>query len=167
MEYSTSFTLALRCQNESLLLLPITCNCLIRAVTEVVPSVLWSYWLVGLQEGHLACKKLSGGVLSWLSFWSEVQTCIWPSWCHCHSLSVASVKSRLVLSFWYRVTWVVPGKGLLNVCVYVCVCVIRAMIIWIAVIVFEIVKFCLLFAAYLSPAIWYKCTQDKYRTVSF
>jgi len=26
-----------------------------------------------------ACKKLSGGVLVWLSVWSEVQTCIWPS----------------------------------------------------------------------------------------
>jgi len=25
--------------------------------------------LVGRQEGHLACKKLSGGVLSWLSVW--------------------------------------------------------------------------------------------------
>ena len=24
-------------------------------------------------------KKLSGGVLAWLSDWSEVQTCIWPS----------------------------------------------------------------------------------------
>ena len=35
---------------------------------------------------HPACKKLSGGVLAWLSVWSEVQTCIWPSWCHCHSL---------------------------------------------------------------------------------
>jgi len=35
--------------------------------------------LVGRQEGHLACKKLSGGVLVWLSVWSEVQTCIWPS----------------------------------------------------------------------------------------
>jgi len=35
--------------------------------------------LVGWQEGHPACKKLSGGVLSWLSVWSEVQTCIWPS----------------------------------------------------------------------------------------
>jgi len=43
--------------------------------------------LVGWQEGHPACKKLSGGVLAWLSVWSEVQTCIWPSWCHCHSLS--------------------------------------------------------------------------------
>jgi len=36
--------------------------------------------LVGQQEGHPACKKLSGvGVLVWLSVWSEVQTCIWPS----------------------------------------------------------------------------------------
>jgi len=35
--------------------------------------------LVGRQEGHPACKKLSGGVLSWLSVWSEVQTCILPS----------------------------------------------------------------------------------------
>jgi len=32
--------------------------------------------LVGRQEGHPACKKLSGGVLAWLSAWSEVQTCI-------------------------------------------------------------------------------------------
>jgi len=35
--------------------------------------------LVGRQEVHLACKKLSGEVLAWLSVWSEVQTCIWPS----------------------------------------------------------------------------------------
>jgi len=57
--------------------------------------------LVGRQEGHPAYKKtvsclfwlepgfrviatvirllLSGGVLAWLSVWSEVQTCIWPS----------------------------------------------------------------------------------------
>jgi len=31
--------------------------------------------LVGRQEGHPACKKLSCGVLAWLSAWSEVQTC--------------------------------------------------------------------------------------------
>ena len=55
--------------------------------------------------------------------WSEVQTCIWSSWCHCHSLSLASVKSRLVLPSWYRLTWVVPEKGPLNGCVWwVCVC---------------------------------------------
>jgi len=35
--------------------------------------------LVGRQEGHPACKKLSGGVLAWLSAWSEVQTCTRPS----------------------------------------------------------------------------------------
>jgi len=35
--------------------------------------------LVGRQERHPACKKLSVGVLAWLSVWSEVQTCIWPS----------------------------------------------------------------------------------------
>jgi len=52
--------------------------------------------LVGRQEGHPACKKLSGRVLAWLSVWSEVHSCIRPSWCHCHSLSVVSVKSRLV-----------------------------------------------------------------------
>ena len=33
--------------------------------------------LVGRQEGHPARKKkLSGGVLAWLSAWSEMQTCI-------------------------------------------------------------------------------------------
>jgi len=35
--------------------------------------------LVGRHEGHLACKKMSGGVLAWLSICSEVQTGIWPS----------------------------------------------------------------------------------------
>jgi len=35
--------------------------------------------LVGRQEGHPACKKQSGVVLAWLSVWSKVQTCMWPS----------------------------------------------------------------------------------------
>ena len=63
---------------------------------------------------------MSGGVLAWLSVWSEVLTCIWPSWCHSYSLSVAPVKSRLVLPFWYRLTRVVLDKGPLNGCVCVC-----------------------------------------------
>ena len=80
--------------------------------------------LVGPEEGHPTFKKLSSGVLAWLSVWSEMQTCILPSWCHCHSLSLASVKSRLVLPFLYRLTWVVPEKGPLNgcVCVWLCMC---------------------------------------------
>ena len=48
-----------------------------------------------------------------------MQTCIWPSGCHCHSLSLASVKSRLVLPFWHRLARVVPNKGPLNGCVCV------------------------------------------------
>ena len=95
-----------------------------RAVSRTVCCLWWCALsaltlLVGWQEGHPACKKLSGGVMAWLSVWSEVQTCIWPSWCHCHSLSLASVKSRLVLPFWYRSTWVVLEKGPLNRCVCV------------------------------------------------
>jgi len=35
--------------------------------------------LVEQQEGHPACKKQTGGVLVWLSLWSKVRTCIWPS----------------------------------------------------------------------------------------
>ena len=74
--------------------------------------------LVGRQEGHPACKKLSGGLLAWLSVWSEVQTCICPADA---TASLASVKSRLVLPFWYRPTRVVLEKGPLNGCVCVCV----------------------------------------------
>jgi len=39
--------------------------------------------LVGRQERHLACKKLSGRMLVWLSVWGEVQICVWPNWCYC------------------------------------------------------------------------------------
>jgi len=74
-------------------------------------------WAAGRASGPV--KKLSGGVLTWLSVSSEVQTCIWPSGFHCHSLYLASVKSRLVIHFWYRLTWVVPDNRPLNGCVCV------------------------------------------------
>jgi len=35
--------------------------------------------LVGQQEEHPACKKLSGEVLVWLCVWSEVHTCTFPA----------------------------------------------------------------------------------------
>jgi len=35
-------------------------------------------------------------------------------------VSLASVKSRLVLPFWYRLTWVLRDKGPLNGCVFQC-----------------------------------------------
>ena len=60
---------------------------------------------------HLLPQLIQTGFMS--------DTCIWPSGCHCHSLSLASVNSRLVLPFWYRLTRVVLDKGPLNVCVCV------------------------------------------------
>ena len=86
---------------------------------SIKPSVLWRCWL-GSRKGIRPVKNWV--VECWLGYvWSKVQTCIWPSWCHCHSLSLASAKSRLVLPFWYRLTRVVLDKGLLNRCVCVCV----------------------------------------------
>jgi len=85
----------------------------------IMPSVLWRCWLGG-RKGIRPVKKQSDGVLAWLSVWSEML--IWPSWCHCSSPSLASVKSRLVLSFCYRLTQVVLEKGPLNG--WVCVCAV-------------------------------------------
>jgi len=73
--------------------------------------VLWRCWLGG-RKGIWPVKKLEWwgvGVERGAEAWREVQTCIRPSWCHCHSLSLASVKSRLVLPFWYQLTRV-KGK---------------------------------------------------------
>ena len=95
----------------------------------LLPSVLWRCWLGG-RKSIRPLKKLSGGVLAWLSVWSEGQTCIWPSWCHCHLLSLASVKSRLVLPFWYWLTRVVPEKGPLNGCVCYLLTYLPMFILW-------------------------------------
>jgi len=77
-------------------------------------------WLVGRQERHLACKKLSGRMLAWLSIWGEVQICIWPSWCHCHSLSLAPVNPDWFYqngsAFLVPAYPGCPGKRLLNKC---------------------------------------------------
>ena len=68
---------------------------LLICITNLLPSVLWRCGLGG-RKGIRPVKNWVVGVLAWFSVWSEVQTCIWPSRCHCHSLSLASVKSRLV-----------------------------------------------------------------------
>jgi len=68
--------------------------------------------LVGRQEGHPACKKLSGGVLVWLSVSLEqganllmAQLMPLPLTVSCFS------KIQISLPFWYRLTWVVLEKG--------------------------------------------------------
>jgi len=98
-----------------------------------VPSVLFFLWdviclglqcfdTVGWQEGHLACKKLSGGVLAWLSVWSEVQTCILAQLMPLLVTVSCSSKIQIGLPFWYWLTRVVPEKGPLNGCVCACEC---------------------------------------------
>ena len=66
----------LHCISAFIVRLPtfITLRCLHLIVTFSALTLL-----VGWQEGHPACKKLSGGVPAWLSVWSKMQTCIWPS----------------------------------------------------------------------------------------
>jgi len=49
--------------------------------------------LVRRQEGHLACKKLSGEVVACSSVWSKMQICTRSSSCHCNSPSFAPVNS--------------------------------------------------------------------------
>ena len=73
--------------------------------------------LVGRQEGHPACKKTEwwdAGMVICLERGTDLHMA------HLMPLSLASVKSRLVLPFLYRLTWVVPGKGPLNGRVCVC-----------------------------------------------
>jgi len=67
--------------------------------------------LVWRQEEHLACRKLSGEVLAWLSVWSEVQMiCIWSSWCHCHPIISCSSKIQNCLTFLVPAYRAHPGK---------------------------------------------------------
>jgi len=67
--------------------------------------------VVGQQEGHPACRKLSGGTLAWLSVWDEMQICICPADATAtHYLLLQLIQigfTCLVLPFWYRFTRVV------------------------------------------------------------
>jgi len=74
--------------------------------------------LVGWQEGHPACKNWVVGC--WRGYLSGARCRL--AYAQLMPLpTLASVKSRLVLPFRYRLTWVVLEKGPLNVCVCVCV----------------------------------------------
>ena len=98
--------------------LPLTVSCFSKiqiGFTSLVPAHPGS-------PGKRAVKRMCVCVCvveCWHKVWSEVQTCIWPSGCHYHSMSLASAKSRLVLPFCYRLTRLVPEKGPLNGCVCV------------------------------------------------
>ena len=69
------------------------------------PSVLWRCWLSS-RKGIWPVKIVSGGMLAWLFVWGEVQICIWPSGCHCHSLSLAPVNPD-----WFTFLVYLSGTG--------------------------------------------------------
>ena len=77
--------------------------------------------LVGRQDGHPACKKLSGGVLAWSSVCSEVQTCM-----HMAQLMLLPVTvsccSKIQIGFTFLVL-AHPGSPEQRAVKRVCVCV--------------------------------------------
>jgi len=75
--------------------------------------------LFGWQEGHPAYKKLTGGVLAWLSVWGEVRMAqLITTATHC----LAPVKSRLVLVPAHLGNPAqIPESRKVGVCVCVCV----------------------------------------------
>jgi len=83
-------------------------------------------WIFGPRNVHSYWNKplIGPGNAALHNFWAwERRSQVFPptlttgsSWCHCHSLSLASVKSRLFVPFWYQLTQVFPDKGPLNGC---------------------------------------------------
>jgi len=59
-------------------------------VDILMSSVLWRCWLGG-RKGVQPVKTEWWDIGVIICLWGEVQICIWPSRCHCHSLSLAPV----------------------------------------------------------------------------
>ena len=98
---------SLKCQWEKML----------EILYDVMPSVLWCCWL-GSRKGIGPVKNWVMGC--WHGYLSGARCRLaYGSADATATHSLASVKSRLVLPFWYRLTWVVPEKGPLNGCVCV------------------------------------------------
>ena len=79
--------------------------------------------LVGQTEGHLVGKKhKSGGVLVWLSVWSEVQTCIMAQLMPLPPTVFCFSKIQIGFTFLVLAHLGSPGqRAVKRVCVYVCV----------------------------------------------
>ena len=66
--------------------------------------------LVGCQEGHPARKNLTDEVLVWLSSGANSLHMVHVMPLPPHHVCFSKIQNGL--SFWYRLTWVVPDKGL-------------------------------------------------------
>jgi len=96
----------------------VRCSTLMRNFTPMITGYTCAFsavmLLVGRQEGHMACNKLS-----YVSG-SRCRFCIWPRWCHCHSIQIGF--TFLVSPFWCRITLVVLDKIQDGRKTVVCVC---------------------------------------------
>ena len=89
------------------------CYFVVSALTLLLPPVLWCCWLGG-RKGIWPVKNwVVGCCLEQGAGLHMAQLMPLP-------FTVLSVKSTLVLPFWYRLTWVVPEKVRLNGCVCEC-----------------------------------------------
>ena len=87
--------------------------------------MLWRCWLGG-RKGIRPVKKLSGGVLAWLSVWSEVQTCIMAQLMPLPLTVSCFSKFQIVFTFLVPAHLGSPGqRAVKRACVRVCVCVCR------------------------------------------
>ena len=66
---------------------------------------------------HLACKKLSGGVLAWLSVSSKLHDLHMGQMMPLPFTVSCFTKILIGFTFWYWLSRVVPEKGPLHVCV--------------------------------------------------
>ena len=92
--------------------------------TSYLPSVLWRCWLGGrkgiwpVKNRMVGCwRGYLSGATSKLAYSPAAQMMPLPLTVSCFS----KLKSKLVLPFWYRLTWVVPEKGPLKTRARVCV----------------------------------------------
>ena len=78
--------------------------------------MLWRCWLEGRKGIQPVKNRVVGCWRGYLSG-ARCRLAYGPADATATQLFLASVKSRLILPFWYRLTWVVPRKGPLNGCV--------------------------------------------------
>jgi len=60
-------------------------------LTSILDRGLFSSWVFHCRGIFSIWLADSGGILAWFSVCGEVQICTWSSWCHCHSISLATV----------------------------------------------------------------------------
>ena len=76
----TSDLTIIKIAHVAIVVMPITQHTFFGDIHLIRSSCLQCFDAVGWAAGRASgLQKLSGGVLAWLSVWSEMQTCIWPS----------------------------------------------------------------------------------------